>query len=129
MKYNRLISATACALLFAGCAQYREDFAGARPISFRQLTPAAQATVRKEIGNQPIAAITQEWKYGGTSYRIEVERKGINPTLWVASDGYIIKESRRLVGYNQQFNEAAGAQNSYSRKSMQQTNQSSRPTY
>jgi hypothetical protein len=129
MKYNQLLALTASVAMFAGCAQWREHHNGAVPISFNQMPPAAQATVRNEVGSQPIAAITTEYKYGEPTYRIEVERKGINPTLWVAADGSIIKESRSLFSYNQQMNEPSGAQNSTAKKPMQEPKQSSGSNY
>ncbi len=129
MKYTHGLALAVSVAMFAGCAQWREHHNGAEPISFKQLPPAAQTTVRNEIGSQPIAAITKEYKYGEPTYRIEVERKGINPTLWVAADGSIIRESRALFGYNQQMNEAAGAQTSTAKKPMQQPKQSGSPNY
>lgn len=118
MKISHVLAITASATIFAGCAQWNERFNGAQAVNFNQMPRAAQATVRQEIGNQPIEAITKEVKYGEPSYRIEVQSPGPNPTLWVAADGSIIRESRRLVGSNQpqpqyqtryQINEAAGA--------------------
>jgi hypothetical protein len=130
MRTTLVLALTAAVALLAGCASWHEHFHGAERISFNQLTPAAQATVRQEIGNQPIINITREYTYGDPSYRVEVERKGVNPTLWVASDGSIIKESRRLIGSNVQLNEAAGAQRPASQsKPTQQTQQSSRSNY
>jgi hypothetical protein len=110
MKHIQLLTLTASIALFTGCAHWYENFPAAQPVAFNQLPPAAQATVRNEIGTQPIAQITQESKYGETTYRVEVERKGINPTLWVAGDGSIIKESGSLVVESRRMNEAAGAQ-------------------
>lgn len=100
MKYSHVLALAASAGIFAGCAFYHENFQGAEPISFNQMTIAAQVTARKEIGNQPIANITRDYRYGDPTYRIEVERPTVNPTLWVAYDGSIIKESRRLIGAN-----------------------------
>src|SRR4051812_47330011 len=98
MKSTHVLTLAAAAALFAGCAGWHENFQGAERISFNQMTPAAQNTVRNEVGNQPITAITRENKYGDPSYRVEVARPTINPSLWVAADGSIIKESRRLIG-------------------------------
>jgi hypothetical protein len=121
MKHTSILALIGSATILAGCAQWHEQMGGAQPIAFNQMPPAAQATVRNEIGNQPINRITQESKYGQTAYRVEVERKGPNPSLWVATDGSIIKESRRLVGSRNMY-EAAGAENTRSQKSMDQNN-------
>ncbi|MGZ5543910.1 MAG: hypothetical protein ACXWIU_04485 [Limisphaerales bacterium] len=119
MKLSHVFAVTASATILAGCAQWNERFNGAQSMNFNELPPAVQATVRNEIGNQPIAAITREKKYGEPSYRVEVQEPGLNPTVWVAKDGSIIKESRELVLSNQnqyryqnhyQIKEAAGAQ-------------------
>jgi hypothetical protein len=117
MKLSQVLAVTASTTILAGCAQWNEQFNGAEAINFNQMTLAAQATVRHEIGNQPITAITKEVKYGDPSYRVEVQQLGLNPTLWVAANGSIIKESRRLVGSNPnqyQINQAAGAQTTHS---------------
>jgi hypothetical protein len=126
MKYSHILTLTACVAMFAGCARWHANYGASEQISFNQLPRAAQATVRNEVGNQPISLITKEYKYGETSYRIEVEHKGLNPTLWVAQDGSIIKESRGLYLSSRQpvyqpsvqVNEAAGAQSSTSVKPM-----------
>ncbi len=119
MKLSHILAITAAATILAGCAQWNERFEGAQSVNFNAMPPAVQATVRNEIGNQPITAITRERKYGDPSYRVEVEQLGLNPTLWVASNGSIIKESRRLVVSNPpqcqyqkhyQIKESAGAQ-------------------
>jgi hypothetical protein len=140
MKLSHLLAITSSATLLAGCAQWNERFSGAEAMNFNQIPPAAQATVRNEIGNQPIEAITKEVKYGEPSYRIEVQRPGLNPTIWVAADGSIIKESRRLVGSNEpryqyqiqphyQVNEAAGAQAPATRSNPVPPKQSSGSNY
>lgn len=130
MKLTRVLALTAAVTLFAGCAPWYENVPAAQRMSFNQMTPAAQRTVRQEIGNQPIAAITREYKYGDPSYRVEVERPMMNPTLWVAADGSIIKESRELVGANTSMNDASGAQSSTSHgKPIQQPKQSSGSIY
>jgi hypothetical protein len=128
MKIIQFLALTAAAALIAGCAPWYEHIEGAQQVSFNQMTPSAQETVRREIGNQPIMNITREYKYGDPSYRVEVDRPVINPTLWVAGDGSIIKQSRRLVGANMPPAanmappyEAAGAQTSSSRTSNSQT--------
>jgi len=121
MKFSYVLAVTSCATFLAGCAQWNEQFNGAEAINFNQMTLAAQATVRDEIGNQPIAAITKEIKYGDPSYRVEVEQPGLNPTLWVAANGSILKESRRLVCSNSnhyQIKQAAGAQAPHTQKSI-----------
>lgn len=110
MKNSYIVALTASVAIFAGCAPWYENVHDAERVNFNQMTPAAQATVRQEIGNQPITAITRDYEYGDPSYRVEVQRPGINPSLWVAADGSIIKESRRLVGANMAMNEPAGAQ-------------------
>ena len=100
LKHSQILTLAASIAIFSGCAAWHENFQEGERISFNQMTPEAQATVRTEIGNQPITAITREYKYGDPTYRVEVQRATINPTLWVAADGSIIKESRRLVGAN-----------------------------
>jgi hypothetical protein len=109
MKIQILTLATAIALL-AGCTSARKRMGYAKAVTFNQLPPAAQTTVRNEIGNQPIARITEDNNYGQQTFRVEVEQPGLNGALWVASDGSIIKESRRLVSHRAAVNEAAGAQ-------------------
>jgi hypothetical protein len=118
MKTSHVLTIAAAAAVLAGCARWHENIQGAEPITFNELPPAAQATVRNEIGTQPITSITRQYEFGEPSFRVEVEQSGLNPSLWVAQDGSIIKESRRLVSANQQqyvqpsyqMNEAAGAQ-------------------
>ena len=105
----QIISLAAVVAVLAGCTSYKERMGYATPISFNQLPAAAQATVRNEIGNRQIARIDQENKYGQPAYRVEVEERGPNPTLWVSSDGSIIKQSSRLTA-GRTANEAAGAQ-------------------
>lgn len=115
MKLSHLLIVSLSATILAGCqTSWWENHPAPQPVSINELPPAAQATVRNEIGNQPIAKITREWKYGDPAYRIEVEHTGVNPSLWVAADGSIITESRTLVIANQKekqrIYEAAGAQ-------------------
>ena len=115
MKSSHVLAVVFSATILAGCkTNWWENHPAPQNISLNQLPPAAQATIRNEIGNQPIAKLTKEWKYGDPSYRVEVEQRGANPDLWVAADGSIITESRSLVVQNQKaaerINEAAGAQ-------------------
>ncbi len=109
MKKTQIICFAAAIALLAGCTSYREQTGSAKQVSFNQLPPAVQATIHNEVGNRPIARIDQETKYGEPAYRVEVETPGPNSKLWVASDGSIIKESRRIVS-QRPAGEAAGAQ-------------------
>ena len=109
MKKSHLILLASAALVLAGCNSYREQMGYSKQISFNQLPTAAQTTVRNEVGDKPIARVDEDTKYGQPAYRVEVESPGPNPKLWVAPDGSIIKESRRLVS-QRPINEAAGAQ-------------------
>lgn len=115
MKFSYVLAISVSATILAGCqTNWWENHPAPEQISLNQLPPAAQATIRNEIGNQPIARLTKEWKYGAPAYRVEVERTGMNPSLWVAADGSIITESRSLVAENEkakrQIYESAGAQ-------------------
>jgi hypothetical protein len=77
-------------------------------LSLDQLPQAAQTTIRNQIGNESIAKIKQETKDGQTAYRVELQRQdwyGARPSLLVAEDGAILKES-----HMQKINEAAGAE-------------------
>ena len=94
--------------LLAGCTQVRESFGYAQPKSLDQLPAAAQQTVHHEIGNQPIARISEEITRGQRLYRVEVARPGLNPVLWVTPDGAVAKESGRLA--KGRVSEAAGSQ-------------------
>jgi hypothetical protein len=107
MKIQILAVAASLALL-AGCTTSRETMGYAERVSFEQLPPAVQMAVRNKVGDEPVARIDKETKYGQQSYRVEVERPGLNPALWVAADGSILKESGRLARGG--MSEAAGGQ-------------------
>lgn len=109
MKKSHLILLAAGAVVLAGCNTYREQMGHSKQVSFNQLPQAAQTTVRNEIGDKPIARVDEDTRYGEPAYRVEVEAPGLNPAIWVAPDGSIIKESRRLVS-QRPMSEAAGAQ-------------------
>ncbi|HWD18750.1 MAG TPA: hypothetical protein VHB20_05680 [Verrucomicrobiae bacterium] len=77
-------------------------------LSFDQLPASVQSTIRNQIGDQQITKIKQETKDGQTAYKIEFQRKdwySMRPTITVAADGSILKESHLKKNY-----EAAGAQ-------------------
>ena len=80
------------------------------PLTLNELPPAAQTTVRNQIGTLPIASITEEQRYGAITYRVETENKGRNGVLWVEPNGSIVKESRALVAEQRRVEEGAGAQ-------------------
>ncbi|HZM03212.1 MAG TPA: hypothetical protein VFC44_09325 [Candidatus Saccharimonadales bacterium] len=112
MKNIQILSLAAAAGLLAGCASY-QDHSESSAMTINQLPPAAQTTVRNEIGSQPISCIKQETKDGQTAYKVELQRQGMSPmheSLVVAADGSILKESRKLASSRAQMNEPAGAE-------------------
>ncbi len=112
MKTAQILILAAGLMGAAGCTSTREQLGYAKPIAFKDLPPAVQATVRREVGDSPIKRITQETKYAHPTYRVEVAQAWLNPTLWVNPDGAVVKESNRLVAQRStRINEAAGAQN------------------
>jgi hypothetical protein len=77
-------------------------------VTLDQLPQAAQITIRNQIGDDQIVKIKEVSKDGQTAYRVELQRKDWHserPTLVVAADGSILKESHMRT-----INEAAGAQ-------------------
>jgi len=111
MKNIQILSLAAAVGLLAGCASYHEH-SETSAMTINQLPPAAQTSVRNEIGSQPISCIKQETKDGQTAYKVELERQGMSPmreSVTVAADGSIIKESRKLASAHNQINEPSGA--------------------
>ena len=107
----------AAAGLAAGCSSMGNHSDASTAMTLDQLPPAAQQTVRNEVGDTQIYSIKQCDKDGQTAYKVEVQRNGFSlmkPTLVVAQDGSIIKESRDLADRRAKVNEAAGAQNNSS---------------
>ena len=118
MKMPQLIIVASAAALVAGCTSMRQQMGYAKAVSLTELPPAAQATVRNEVGDRPIYRITEETKYGHKTYRVEVAQPWFNSTLWVKGDGAIVKESSRLVQQREKpLTEAAGSQTPASSKS------------
>jgi hypothetical protein len=114
MKKYQILSMMAAAGLLAGCSSMGSHPNAATAMTLEQLPPAAQTTVRNEVGEQHIYGIQQCSKDGQNCYKVEVERSRYalaKPTLYVAQDGSIIKESHSLADRRNQINEPAGAQN------------------
>jgi hypothetical protein len=115
MKKIQLLSLAAAAGLLAGCATSHEgENNGTSAMTINQLPPAAQTTVRNEIGDQQIFSIKEENKEGQTAYKVEVDHRSadmMRDSLVVAADGSILKESRHLASLHNKMSEPAGSQN------------------
>lgn len=115
MKKIQILSVLAAAGLVAGCSSMGNKETSTTAMTLDQLPQAAQTTVRNEVGDTQIYSIKQESKDGQTAYKVEVDRRGfypMRPSLIVAQDGSILKESRDLANRHSTVNEAAGAENS-----------------
>jgi len=108
-KTVRIFSMATGLIVAAGCASHLEK----KEISFAQMPPAAQQSVRDEIGDKAITRVDLgSYKNEETAYRVETERVPgslAHPILWVTPSGQILKESSLLTSKGYIY-EPAGAE-------------------
>lgn len=78
--------------------EIRESAGAEKPahgLMLSDLPEPVQKTVKAEFPSDPVEKIQKESKDGKTVYSVHIKQEGKNPTLKIAEDGSIIKDSRK----------------------------------
>lgn len=102
MKTHSLCLMVLAAMLFAGCAEQAPLVRYDRPLTspggeFSRLPPVVQNSVRAQAGAAEIEAITKETSGGATIYVFHFKNVGLNPPLYVASDGSVLTSDLQVA--------------------------------
>jgi len=93
---KQIIAMMAMAALFVGCSDNNgRSGTAAKNASvaadFNNLPSAVKATVNREVPNGIVDKISTETRDGRMVYKIKFQDQGLNPAIWVSSEGNIIK--------------------------------------
>jgi uncharacterized membrane protein YkoI len=66
-------------------------------VDYSQLPKPVQKTLDASKGTDAVKDIEKQVKDGKTVYEVEFERTGLNPTLLIAEDGTVVRDSRKDV--------------------------------
>ena len=95
---TQVLTAIAVSLLLAGCSDNqwgRSSSTRAKDMKvasqFSDLPPAVQKTVKEQVPNGVVDKISMQTKDGQLVYKIKFQDEGLNPALYVAADGNVIK--------------------------------------
>lgn len=90
------------ATIVAGCLEQAPLVRYDRPLTspggeFSKLPPVVQNSVRAQAGMAEIDAITKETSRGATIYVFHFKNIGLNPPLYVASDGSVLTSDLQVA--------------------------------
>jgi len=89
-----ILSTIAVAALLVGCSDSRNSMSAKDATAanqFGDLPPAVQSAVKREVPNGIVDRVSTETKNGRLVYKIKFQDEGLNPSIWVAADGNILK--------------------------------------
>jgi len=92
----------AMATIVAGCVEQAPVVRYDRPLTspggeFSRLSPVVQNSVRAQAGAAEIDGISKETSRGATIYVFHFKNVGLNPPLYVASDGSVLTSDLHLA--------------------------------
>jgi uncharacterized membrane protein YkoI len=72
-------------------------------VEFNQLPQPVQKTLSATRGTDTVKEIQRKLKDGKTVYEVELERRGLNARLLLSEDGTVVRDSRKEVASDGQF--------------------------